>query len=112
MPKMKSYASFDLYLADQPARNRALIRELRAFVKRAAPELVEAVKYGNGCWVKQNRPVAYVYSASDYVQFGFIQGSLLKDPSKLLRGEGQFVRHIPVRTTADIDDAAFDALLR
>jgi hypothetical protein len=39
--KMKAYASFDVYLADQPARNQAIIRALRRFVKRAAPTLVE-----------------------------------------------------------------------
>ena len=51
MPKMKAYATFDLYLADQPPRNKTIIRALRAFVKRAAPKLREAVKWGNGCWV-------------------------------------------------------------
>jgi hypothetical protein len=39
MPKMKAYATFDLYLADQPPRNRAIIKALRAFVKRTTPKL-------------------------------------------------------------------------
>jgi hypothetical protein len=110
--KMKAYATFDLYLADQPPKNRTLIRALRAFVQRTAPELVESVKWGNGCWVKGMVAVAYVYSAPGYVQFGFIRGSALKDPRHLLEGEGQYVRHVKVRKTADIDEAAFAALLR
>ncbi len=109
---MKAYASFDLYLADQPPKNRTLIRALRAFVQRTAPELVESVKWGNGCWVKGKVAVAYVYSATGYVQFGFIRGSALKDPRHLLEGEGQYVRHIKVRKTTDIEEAAFAALLR
>jgi hypothetical protein len=112
MPKMKSYPSFDAYLADQPARNRSLIGALREFVQRAAPDLVEAVKWGNGCWVNGKAPVAYVYSAPSYVQFGFTQGAQLRDPLGLLHGEGQYVRHIPVRTRQDIDEGAFAALLR
>ena len=72
--KMKAYASFDAYLADQPPRNQAVIRELRKFVKRVAPGLQEAVKWGNGCWVKGKENVAYVYSAADYTQFGFMAG--------------------------------------
>lgn len=149
--KMKAYASFDDYLADQPSKNRAIIRALRAFVKRTAPKLQEAVKWGNGCWVKpppdrspvshslspgtragvRVRPVGrakrrgrrnpgvpgggaacYVYSAPDHVQFGFVLGSSLKDPRKLLEGSGAYVRHIKVRSAREIDERAFAALLR
>jgi hypothetical protein len=112
MPKMKAYATFALYLADQPARNRTVIRALRAFVKRTAPELVESVKWGNGCWLKGKTPVAYVYSDKDHVQFGFVRGSSLEDPKGLLQGKGQYVRHVKVQKTADIDAQAFAALLR
>ena len=110
--KMKKYASFDDYLDDQPSKNRSIIRALRRFVKRAEPGLEEAVKWGNGCWVKGKAPVAYVYSAPDHVQFGFVHGSALKDPRRLLEGNGQYVRHVKVRKPADIDDVVFKAFLR
>jgi hypothetical protein len=109
---MKAYASFDVYLADQPARNQAIIRALRRFVKRAAPTLVESVKWGNGCWLKGTRPIVYVYSDREWVQFGFIRGSSLKDPKRLLEGTGAYVRHVKVRKVTDIDPKAFGALLR
>jgi hypothetical protein len=112
MPKMKAYATFDLYLADQPPKNRTLIRALRKFVKSKAPELQESVKWGNGCWLKGKAPVAYVYSDTGFVQFGFIRGSSLADPKGLLEGKGQYVRHVKVRKTTDIDERAFGALLR
>jgi hypothetical protein len=112
MPKMKAYATFTLYLADQPPKNRTVIRALRKFVASIAPELEEAVKWGNGCWVKGKAPVAYVYSDKDHVQFGFIRGSSLKDPKGLLQGKGEYVRHVKVRTPKDIDEKAFGALLR
>jgi hypothetical protein len=70
------------------------------------------VKWGNGCWVMGNVPVAYVYSAPDYVQFGFFRGSGLKDPRGILEGKGQYVRHIKVRKVSDIDEDAFMLLLR
>ena len=110
--RMKTYDSFDEYLADQTPRNRDVIRTLRAFVKRVAPELQESVKWGNGCWVKEKAPVAYVYSAPDHVQFGLFRGATLKDPKRLLRGKGKFVRHIRVATRAEIDATSFGALLR
>jgi len=46
------------------------------------------------------------------VQFGFFNGSSLKDPEGLLEGKGRYVRHIKVRAPSDIDQPAFEALLR
>lgn len=112
MPKMKAYATFDAYLAGQRPKNQAVIRALRRFVKRAAPALDESVKWGNGCWLKDKAPVAYVYSDADHVQFGFFRGASLDDPKHLLQGKGRFVRHVKVRSPRDIDEPAFRALLR
>ncbi|HXS81632.1 MAG TPA: DUF1801 domain-containing protein [Methylomirabilota bacterium] len=112
MPKMKAYETFDLYLADQPPKNKTIIKALRAFVKRTAPKLEESVKWGNGCWVNGKAPVAYVYSDKGFVQFGFFRGAALEDKKGLLEGKGQYVRHIKVRSVAGIDRTAFAALLR
>jgi hypothetical protein len=110
--KMKKYGGFDEYLADQLPKNRSIIRTLRKFVKRVAPGLKESVKWGNGCWLMGNLPVAYVYSAPEYVQFGFFRGSSLKDPLRILEGKGQYVRHIKVHKASDIDEDAFRVLLQ
>ena len=110
--KMKAYASFDAYLADQPPANQSIIKKLRRFVKRIAPRLRESVKWGNGCWIKEEAPIAYVYSAPDHTQFGFFAGSALRDPRGLLEGNGQWVRHIKLRVPSDIDERTFAALLR
>ena len=109
---MKAYASFDEYVADQSPKNQAIIRALRRFVKRVEPGLSEAVKWGNGCWIGKDGPVAYVYSDMEYVQFGFFRGSSLTDPKRLLEGKGEYVRHIKVRAPSAIDEAAFARLLR
>ena len=110
--KMKAYASFDEYVKDQSPRNQAIIRALRRLVKRVESGLGEGVKWGNGCWIGDNGPVAYVYSASGYVQFGFFYGSSLNDPKGLLEGAGKYVRHTKVRAPSGIDERAFGALLR
>ena len=110
--KMKAYADFDAYLADRAPWQKAIIKKVRAFVKKTSPSLDEAVKWGNGCWVKGKAFVAYVYSAPDHVQFGFARGSRLKDPGKLLVGSGAYVRHVKLRKPADLDAKSFAALLR
>ena len=112
MKKMKAYVSFDDYLEDQGSKNQEIIRALRKFVKRVQPGLSETVKWGNGCWIGSNGPVAYVYSDTGCVQFGFFNGSSLKDPKGLLEGKGRYVRHTKVRAPSEIDPRAFAALLR
>src|SRR5688572_33163635 len=107
MGKMKAYANFDDYLEGQSPKNRAIIRALRRFVKRLAPKLNEAVKWGNGCWTGSKGPVAYAYSDTQYLQFGFFRGSSLKDPQGWLEGKGQYVRHIKLRERCASDDAPF-----
>ena len=108
---MRSYASFSAYLASQPPKHRAIIRALRKFVRSAEPQLIEAVKWGNGCWLADKEPIAYVYSDDGFVQFGFIMGSKLRDPGHLLEGNGRFVRHVEVHAISEIDRRAFGALL-
>ena len=112
MPKMKTYESFDAYLADQSRGNQTVIRALRTFVKRVAPKLNESVKWGNGCWIGDKGPVAYVYSDNGFVQFGFFRGSSLEDPKGLLEGKGAYVRHIKVYKASEINERAFAALLK
>ena len=112
MARMKVYASFDEYLKDQGPANQVIIRTLRRFVKKTEPRLTEAVKWGNGCWIGSHGPVAYVYSATGYVQFGFFRGSSLRDPKGLLEGKGEYVRHTKVYDASEIDKTALTALLR
>jgi hypothetical protein len=112
MMKMKSYESFDDYLADQTPKNQTIIRALRKFVMTVQPSLTETVKWGNGCWVGKKGPVAYVYSDAGFVQFGFFHGSALTDRMGLLEGKGRYVRHIKVHRRSEIDEKAFASLLR
>jgi len=46
------------------------------------------------------------------VQFGFFQGASLKDPKRLLQGNGAYVRHIKSFRPSDLDETAYRALLK
>ena len=56
--------------------------------------------------------VAVNFAAADHLQFGFFRGAALTDPLRLLRGSGQYVRHVKVGRAADVDAAALTALVR
>jgi hypothetical protein len=109
---MKSYATFRDYSADQSPANQRILAAVREFVKATAPKLVESVKWGNGCWLKGKVPVAYVYAEPAGLQFGFMVGSLLKDPRGLLQGKGQYVRHLKLGRPEDVDARILAPFLR
>ncbi len=111
--KMKKYEDFDAFYADQETWKKTILRALRKFVAKIAPKLEESVKWGNGCWLKGETPVAYTYAGwPDHVQLGFFMGSQLKDPEGLLEGKGKFVRFIKLKKASEIDEAAFGKLLK
>ncbi len=109
---MKSYETFSLWAADQLTKQKRMISALRKLVKKAAPSLTESVKWGNGVWLGEEWPVAFLHAKDDHLQFGFFGGSGLSDPKGLLQGSGKYVKHIKVYTMKDINEAAFTRLLR
>jgi len=109
--KMKAYASFAQWRADQSAKNRTLIDALARLVKSNAPEFTPAVKWGQGCWLLGDAPKAYIHAEPDHVQFGFYAGSRLEDPDGILVGSGKYVRHVKVSAATSIPRKALVALL-
>lgn len=89
---------------------RALVQALRAFVRKHAPHLKEAVKWGNITWVGADN-VCWIIVYKDHVDFGFFKGAALKDPGGLLEGTGKGLRHVKVYKGADIKPKEFAQLL-
>lgn len=90
---------------------RSLVEPLREFVKKHAPALKEAIKWGNITWTGADN-VCWIIVSSDHVDFGFFKGAKLKDPEGMLEGTGKGLRHVKVYTRADIRDREFAALLK
>jgi len=109
---MKTYKTFPGWAADQLTSQKKMISALRKFMKKTAPTLVESVKWGNGVWLGEEWPVAFLHAKNDHLQFGFFSGSELSDPKKFLQGSGKYIKHIKVYTISDIDGPAFAKLVR
>ena len=93
---MKKIKTFAAWAADQHAWQKKIISALRKLVKKTAPTLNESVKWGNGVWLGEEWPVAFLHAKDDHLQFGFFGGSGLSDPKKLLKGSGKYIKHIRV----------------
>ncbi len=109
---MKKFDTFAGWAADQQTKQKKIISALRKLVKKTAPTLIESVKWGNGCWLGEEWPVAFLHAKDDHLQFGFFGGTGLSDPDGLLKGNGKHVKHIKVYTLNDINEGAFTRLIK
>lgn len=89
---------------------RELAEKLRVIVKKVLPNAVETVKWGNPTYIVDGKNVAWLLTYKDHVDLGFFKGAQLK--SKFLEGTGKGLRHIKVRSVADINEEEFTRLLR
>jgi len=51
-------------------------------------------------------------TAKEHVVFGFMRGAVLRDPQKLLEGTGKYLRHVKLRSVADVRQPAVRRLLQ
>lgn len=96
---------------------RELAWRARALVFAVMPEIAETVypamnviRYGTD----GNRMaglVCYLAPLKAGVNLGFIHGVSLPDPESLLEGTGKNLRHVKLRTAADVEAPALCALL-
>jgi len=97
----------------------SVLKRIRKLIHEAAPEVVEEWK-----WQKATSPGIPVWSLNgdictgesykEVVKLTFFQGASLKDPARLFNSslEGNTRRAIDIRKDAEIDEAAFKALIR
>lgn len=101
----------EAFVAGIEPDKRALVEALRAFVKKQAPQLKEAIKWGNVCWIGKDN-VCWIIVYKDHVDFGFFKGAALRDPKGLLEGTGKGLRHVKVFKPSDIRPGEFAGLLK
>ena len=109
MPKRPN--DFDAFFANTPDVWKPVVTELRKVVRKLAPNLVEAMKYGMPQYTKDKHTVVYIMPAADHVNLGFYDGVDLDDPKELLDGTGKRLRHVKVRTVQEARRPALRALV-
>jgi hypothetical protein len=118
MPINETHGSFEDILRAAGPRLRPLCQSLRNLIASLDKDSVEVVwprqeiaSFGVGP-KKMTEHYAYIGIQSSYVNLGFYYGAALSDPTHLLEGTGKCLRHIKIRTAAEVKNAAIAALLR
>ena len=103
---------FETWLAEQPADQRQLIRDIRSAIIASGHNFMEGIKWGiPGYWLPDvsRRNIVYIAPHNDYVRLGFFNGGSMPDPDNHLEGTGKKLRHIKVH---EINDPLRDALTK
>jgi hypothetical protein len=87
------------------------IAALRRLILEAAPGAAESIKWGQPVY-ELGGPFAYIHAFKSHVNFGFWRGAEMTDPQGFLKGTGNRMRHVELRSLADIDTATLQAMVR
>ena len=80
-------------------------------MRKCGDEVRELVHDGCPVACLGDVPFAYVNVFTSHVNVGFFQGASLRDPARLLQGNGRFMRHVKLRPGAPINETALGTLI-
>ena len=86
-------------------------KAVRAFVKKTVAGCEEYVNPWKIPTFDLNGPLCFYMVAKEHVVFGFMRGAMLRDSEKLLEGTGKYLRHVKLRSVADVRRAGVRGLL-
>jgi hypothetical protein len=102
----------DVYLARKGTPLRETAQGLRRLMKRTVPDCKETVNPWKLPTFESNGPMCYFSIGKNHVTFGFLRGNSLPDPGKLLEGTGKSLRHVKLRSAADLQRPALKKLIQ
>jgi hypothetical protein len=104
-------AAIDLYVARENPSLVHVMDALRSLVKRTVPASREAINPWGVPVFEWNGPLCYLRVGKTHVTFGFPRGASLKDPGRLLEGEGNNLRHVKIKDVAQVRNANLKQLI-
>jgi len=114
MPRRDDFgAEADGYFEAAAPPLAPLARELRSVILGALPGVGESLKWGVPVYQRDGALICAIRLGRDYVVLQFYaSGTSLSDPDRLLEGTGQKMRHVKIRSRADIRKRQFVAWLK
>ncbi len=103
-------------LAEHPSGIQAIERALRALVRAELPDGVERVDFGNkllafGLSDRMRDLLFAIIAHAEHVNLQLADGVDLPDPEGLVEGTGKRIRHVKVRSLADVERPALRTIV-
>jgi Domain of unknown function (DU1801) len=92
------------------ALRQLVLEELAPCCEYIVEVYIVSILYGPTHRMKDG--ICYIGVIKDHVNLGFIRGSELADPQRILEGTGKQMRHIKIRNMSDLERPAVRAYLQ
>lgn len=102
MEGKEAVAWIDEYVQKKGPKLLLVAEAVRRLVKKAVPEAKESVNPWRIPTFQSNGPMCFFILWKEHVTFGFLRGTALSDPGKLLEGSGKNFLHVKLNTVADL----------
>jgi hypothetical protein len=102
----------DGYVKRKDAKLGEVAQGLRRLVKKTVAGTSESVNPWKLPTFESNGPMCYFSAGKNHVTFGFLRGTFLPDPAKLLEGTGKSLRHVKLRSLDDLRRPALKKLIQ
>jgi hypothetical protein len=119
---MSSFLRFNGAVRHQPeidswfeSRQRELgtiAREWFSVMRSCGQDVTELLHDGHPTACVEDAAFGYVNAFTAHANIGFFHGASLPDPSRLLQGDGRFMRHVKAMPGSLPERAALEALIR
>ncbi len=104
-------AAVDAWLKAHDGELGAIARRWFEVMRGCGDEVRELMHDGCPVACVGDAAFGYVNVFTAHVNVGFYQGADLKDPARLLQGEGKHMRHVKLRPGSAVNEAALRTLI-
>jgi hypothetical protein len=102
----------DAYVKQKSSELGEVAQGLRQLMKKTVPGTAESVNPWKIPTFESNGPMCFFMVGKNHVTFGFLRGTSLPDPRKLLEGTGKNLRHVKLRSLGDLRNPALKKLIQ
>jgi len=103
--------SIDVWMKAHTGELGAIAHQWFEVMRKCGDEVRELLHDGCPVACLGDVPFGYVDVFTSHVNVGFFHGASLPDPSRLLQGNGKFMRHVKLRSKTANNSAALRALI-
>ncbi len=103
--------AIDHWFKAHPGELGAIAQQWFEQMRNCGDEVRELLHDGFPTACLGDAPFAYVAVFTAHVNVGFFHGASLKDPARLLRGEGKFMRHVKLKPGSPVNESALTRLI-
>jgi len=102
----------DAYVVGKDEGLGRLATGLRSLMKQTVPGIKESVNPWKIPTFESNGPMCFFSIGKHHVTFGFLRGTSVPDPAKLLEGTGKNLRHVKLQAMEDLRKPALTKLIQ